>query len=99
MKQMKYIDALREGLREEMLRDDDCDVEVECLASFGCEEVRAAVARLGEDEQKLIKYLYLSIRQGTERGYSIETGTPQKTINDRKKRALAMLMKILTEKP
>lgn len=80
---------------EELLRDDGRDVEFEYFALFDREGVRVAVSRLSDNEQKIIEYLYLSESRGTERGYSALTGIPQKTINDRKKRAIAKLLNTL----
>ena len=81
---------------EELIRDDSCDVEAENLALLMIEEIRAAVSRLNLTEQALLEYLYLSDEKGTERGYSSLTGIPQKTINDRKKRALKKLLKFIS---
>ena len=83
---------------EELLRDEGCDVEDEYFANLVREEISAAVMQLTAKEQDLIHFLYLSDKQGTERGYSELTGIPQKTINDRKNRALAKLLKILSKK-
>ena len=81
---------------EEMLRDEDSGVEAEYFALFDRAEVRKALSLLSEDEQRMIEFLCMSERQGTEREYSALTGIPQKTINDRKKRALAKLVKIIS---
>ena len=81
---------------EELLRDGGCDVEGENLELLIREEIRAAVSRLSSAEQELLEYLYLSDKQGTERGYSALTGIPQKTINDRKKRAFKKIFNFLS---
>ena len=57
------------------------------------ETLKAALASLTADEYRLIAYLYLSDKRGTERGYAALCGVPQKTLNDRKSRILRKLRK------
>ncbi len=80
---------------EEILWDYACDVEKECLNVFAQEAVWAAVARLNEKDQRMIRYLYLSDKPGTERGYSALTGIPYMTVHDRKTRILKRLKNFL----
>ncbi len=80
---------------EEFLCDTDCDVEAECLGAFEREAVWSAVARLNEEDQRMIRYLYLSDKPGTERGYSALTGIPFMTVHDRKTRILKRLKNFL----
>ena len=80
---------------EDSLPDESCDVEAECVRIFEHEEVRAAIARLSEDERQMVKYFYLSEKQGTERGYSTLTGIPQKTVHNRKIAVLNKLKKFI----
>ena len=78
---------------EDILRDESCDVEAECLDKLERAEVMTAVATLSEEEQEMVKFFWLSDGQGTERDYSALTGIPQKTVNDRKRRILEKLRK------
>ena len=82
---------------EELLRDEDCDVEAECLRMFEIEAVRAAIASLNDDERQLVEYFYLSKNQGTERGYAELAGIPKSTVNRRKAAVLSKLKKFLEE--
>jgi len=82
---------------EELLRDENCDVEAECLARFAREEVRAAVLRLSDDERRIVEYLYLSETPGTVRGYEELTGIPKTTVNRRQQAALSKLKKFLKQ--
>jgi DNA-directed RNA polymerase specialized sigma subunit len=81
---------------EEMLRDENCDVWEEAYVLHLRTEIRAAISRLDPKERAFIEDFFLSGKQCTEREYSELTGIPQKTINDRKKRAFAKLKKILS---
>jgi len=78
---------------EEILCDESCDVEAECLDKLEREEVMAAVARLSVEEQEMVKFFWLSGGQGTERDYSALTGIPYTTVHDRKIRILRKLKK------
>lgn len=79
------------GYGEEMLEDEAVDVLSECIMAITRETLRTALASLTADEYKLIAYLYLSDKKGTERGYAALSGIPQKTLNDRKNRILHKL--------
>ena len=57
------------------------------------DRLRSALAMLSEDEQKLVNAIFF--QELSEREWSNISGIPQKTINDRKRRILAKLKKIL----
>jgi DNA-directed RNA polymerase specialized sigma subunit len=82
---------------EELLRDKGSDVETECFARFDREAVRAALAQLSEEEQRLIEYLYLSKKPGTVRGYEDLTGISKSAANRRQIAALVKLKNFLSE--
>jgi hypothetical protein len=82
---------------EELLRDENCDVEAECAKTFEREAVRAAIARLSEEEKRMVEYFYLSAEQGTERDYALLHGIPKTTVNRKKMAALEKLKNFLSE--
>ena len=55
--------------------------------------LRCALHTLSDEEYHLISAIYISGK--TEREYSEETGIPQKTINDRKRRILEKIKKFM----
>ena len=63
------------------------------LARLEIEVLHSCLDLLGADERELIGALFLDGL--TEREYSVRTGIPQKTINDRKRRVLEKLEKFL----
>lgn len=79
---------------EELLADEDSDVETDCHRQFERERVKAALAALSDEEREMIGFLLIS-GKGSERDFARLTGIPQKTINDRKNRAIAKLKKNL----
>lgn len=60
------------------------------------ELLRLSIAQLAPSEQELITALFYDGM--TEREYAIKSGIPQKTINDRKRRILLKLKKIIETK-
>lgn len=52
-----------------------------------------ALDALSEDEYRLISAIYIT--EKSEREYAEESGIPQKTLNDRKRRILAKIKKIM----
>jgi RNA polymerase sigma factor (sigma-70 family) len=82
---------------EEFLPDAACDIEADFLKRQEPELLREALSRLCDDERRMIEYLYLADKPGTVRGYSDMTGIPQKTVNDRKTRAIDKLKKYFSE--
>ena len=63
---------------EELLRDNDCDVETQCINTQGFE---AAIASLTEPERRLVEYLYLSDNPGTVRSYAELTRISKSTVS------------------
>ena len=69
---------------------DVCDAVVESMMT---DKLRKSLQLLNQDEKLLIHALYFERK--SERKVSEETGIPQKTINDRKRRIIAKLKKLL----
>ena len=86
----------RECFGEEILRDENCDVWEEAYVLHLRTEIRAAISQLSPKEKELVEDFFLSGKKYTEREYAELTGVPQKTFNDRKKRALDKLKKFLS---
>jgi len=63
---------------EEFLKDDDCDVEAQCINTYG---FKTAIASLTEPELRLVEHLYLSDNPGTVRSYAELTGIPKSTVS------------------
>lgn len=55
--------------------------------------LRCALDALSDEEYRLISAIYISGK--SEREYAEETGIPQKTLNDRKRRILAKIKKFM----
>lgn len=83
-----------ETLGEEMIPDlGAARVEDVAIGNILCEELRHCLTLLPEPERELIHALYF---EGlSERQLSKRTGIPQRTINDRRNRAIAKLKKML----
>ena len=76
---------------EDILVDAVADTAGEAEKNLLLDKLRLVIAGLSEDERQLLDALYY---QGlTERDWSAQSGIPQKTINDRKKRLLIKLRK------
>ena len=76
---------------EDILVDEVADTAGEAEKNLLLDKLRLVIAGLSEDERQLLDALYY---QGlTERDWSAQSGIPQKTINDRKKRLLIKLRK------
>ena len=69
---------------------DVCDTVVESIMT---DKLHKSLHLLNQDEKLLIHALYFERK--SERKVSAETGIPQKTINDRKRRIIAKLKKLL----
>lgn len=69
---------------------DVCDAVVESIMT---DKLHKSLQLLNQDEKLLIHALYFERK--SERKVSAETGIPQKTINDRKRRIIAKLKKLL----
>ena len=72
-------------------------VEQTVVDGIMSEKLRGSLNLLSDNERKLIDDLFFSNDGAgmSEREYSIVSGIPQKTINDRKNRILAKLKKLL----
>ena len=79
---------------QEMIPDRDAvSVEDAAIANILRGELRRCLALLDEPDRQLIHALYF---EGlSEREYAKRVGVPQRTINDRRHRALRKLMKLL----
>lgn len=86
----------RECFGKKIFRDENRDVWEEAYLLNLRTEIRAAISQLSPKEKELIEGFFLSGKKYTEREYSKLTGVPQKTFNDRKKRVLNKLKKILS---
>lgn len=84
------IDPNSEISREELLAD-DYDLLEAVIKKLQIEQLRKSFGMLKDDEKWLLTELYLLPKSKKERQLSHETGIPQKTLNDRKKRALEKL--------
>ena len=73
------------------IADETVNVEETVVRRMLLDKLRSAFSMLSEDERSLIN----AIRGLSEREWSKVSGIPQKTINDRKRRILAKLKKIL----
>lgn len=80
---------------EELIADPTVDVEEQALHEIDLETLHQALTALSDKELWLIHRLFLSETPVTELQLSRETGIPQKTLNDRKMRALKKLGKYI----
>jgi len=78
---------------EEILADNSHNVEDEATLHIMADKLRESLALLDEQERELINVLYFEGK--SERAYSIKSGIPQKTINDRRHRILDKLKKLM----
>ncbi|MBR4434912.1 MAG: sigma-70 family RNA polymerase sigma factor, partial [Clostridia bacterium] len=80
---------------EELIADPAVDVEEQALHKIDLETLHQALTALSDKELWLVHRLFLSETPVTELQLSRETGIPQKTLNDRKMRALKKLEKYI----
>lgn len=73
--------------------DDSESVENKVLKTLMIEKLFKSLVLLDSDERKIIDAIYYEGK--TEREISAETGIPQKTINNRKRKILAKLKKFM----
>lgn len=78
---------------EDILIDTSQKIDEAVIHKIMLDKLRDSLVLLSDDEQKLINALFF--RNFSEREWSAETGIPQKTINDRKRRILIKLKKLL----
>lgn len=88
---LDYEETADGEMLSEVVADEDVNVEKEAFMQIDLETLRKALDTLTEDEYALICALYLQDKPMTEREYSMASGIPQKTINDRKLRILKKL--------
>ena len=69
------------------------DIEEQVTRKILLDKLHSCLSLLTEEEQALVWALFFESK--TEREWSAETGIPQKTINDRKRRILGKLKKLL----
>lgn len=78
---------------EDILIDTSQEIDEAVVHKIMLDKLHDSLVLLSDDEQKLINALFF--RNLSEREWSAETGIPQKTINDRKRRILIKLKKLL----
>ena len=77
----------------EFIADEAVNVAEAVVHRMMLDKLRSALATLSDDEQKLVNAIFF--QELSEREWSSISGIPQKTINDRKRRILAKLKKLL----
>ena len=77
----------------DFIADGEVNVAETVVHRMMLDKLRSALAMLSEDEQNLVNAIFF--QDLSEREWSNISGIPQKTINDRKRRILAKLKKIL----
>lgn len=88
---LDYEETADGEMLSEVVADEDANVEKDAFMQIDLETLRKALDTLTEDEYALICALYLQDKPMTEREYSMASGIPRKTINDRKIRILKKL--------
>ena len=78
---------------EDILIDTSQEIDEAVIHKMMLDKLHDSLVLLSGDEQKLINALFF--RNLSEREWSAETGIPQKTINDRKRRIIIKLKKLL----
>ena len=78
---------------EDLIVDLNAEITDAVIWKITVDKLRLIISMLPEDEQELIHALFF--RGLSERKWSEECGIPQRTINDRKRRILAKLKKML----
>lgn len=78
---------------EDILIDTSQEIDEAVIHKIMSDKLHDSLLLLSDDGQKLINALFF--RNLSEREWSAETGIPQKTINDRKRRILIKLKKLL----
>ena len=75
---------------------DTTDIPVDLEIRMELEQLKRAEHQLEESELQLIEKIFYENK--SERQIENETGTPQRTINNRKHRVLAKLLKLMKNK-
>lgn len=81
---------------EEVIQDDTQDVEAEAITRLGNSALHTALDQLDAESYHLIYALYVADERKSLRQFSSESGVPVMTLQDRKKKALAFLLHILS---
>lgn len=81
---------------EEVIQDNAQNVEAAAIMRLGNSALHAALAQLDLESYHLIYALYLADGRKSLRQLSSESGIPVMTLQDRKKKALALLLQILS---
>lgn len=77
----------------DILKDNNVDVDFEVRRKIEIEQLKKALQKLSEDEYKIIKALFYN--EQTLRKFAQQIGLPVMTIQNRKKKILEKLKKIL----
>ena len=77
----------------EFIADESVNVAETVVRRMMLDKLRSALSLLSEDEQSLVNAIFF--RGLSEREWSKASGIPQKTINDRKRKILSKLKKLL----
>lgn len=83
---------------EEVAVDETQDVETEAIMRIETAALRKALIRLDSESYQLIHALYLADTRKTLRQLSLDSGIPVMTLQDRKKKILALLGRELHKK-
>ena len=83
---------------EEVAVDETQDVETEAIMRIATAALRKALIRLDSESYQLIHALYLADTRKTLRQLSLDSGIPVMTLQDRKKKILALLGRELHKK-
>ena len=83
---------------EEIVRDETQDVEAEAIRQMETTALREALGCLDPESHRMIHALYLADPRKTLRQLSLESGIPVMTLQDRKKKALALLSRKMCRK-
>lgn len=83
---------------EEVIRDETQDVEARAILHIETTALWQALALLDSESYRMIYALYLADTRKTLRQLSLESGIPVMTLQDRKKKILAVLRKNMLRK-
>ena len=83
---------------EEVVRDETQDVEAESIRRMETAALWQALEYLDSESRQMIHALYLADTRKTLRQLSLESGVPVMTLQDRKKKALALLGRNMSRK-
>jgi RNA polymerase sigma factor (sigma-70 family) len=78
---------------EDIISDEALPIDEQVSDKLDIENMLRCFSKLNETERKLLSAIYFDGK--SERQLSKDTGVPQKTVNNRKRRAIARLKKLL----